>query len=105
MVKKEPVLTHVIVWLLAVELGRRYFPNCSQVLDKYLEDDMSDGLDQLYLLRGTPDEQKVKRMRFSELKEDVRKAFRKDKADGGSMLSGLSSTSSCSPPQKAASKK
>jgi regulatory protein NPR1 len=86
-----------------VELGRRYFPNCSQVLDKFLEDDLPDGLDKFYLQRGTPDEQKVKRMRFCELREDVRKAFSKDKADG-SMFSGLSSSSSCSPPQKVAKK-
>ncbi|KAJ1285558.1 hypothetical protein BS78_03G288600 [Paspalum vaginatum] len=86
-----------------VELGRRYFPNCSQVLDKFLEDDLPDGLDQFYLQRGTADEQKVKRMRFSELKEDVRKAFSKDKADS-SMFSGMSPSSSCSPAQKAAKK-
>lgn len=85
--------------ILAVEFGRRYFPNCSQVLDKFLEDDMSDGLDKFYLQKGTPDEQQVKRMRFSLLKEDVRKAFSKDKADN-SMLS----PSSCSPPQKVAKK-
>ena len=87
-----------------MELGRRYFPNCSQVLDKFLEDDLPDGgLDKFYLQRDTPDEQKVKRMRFSELKEDVQKAFSKDKADS-SMISGLSSSSWCSPPQKVAKK-
>ncbi|XP_062206989.1 BTB/POZ domain and ankyrin repeat-containing protein NPR2-like [Phragmites australis] len=84
-----------------VELGRRYFPNCSQVLDKFLEDDLPDGLDTFFLRQGTPDEQKVKRMRFCELKEDVRKAFSKDKADN-SMFSGLSS--SCSRPLKVAKK-
>lgn len=74
------------------------------MLDKFLEDDLPDGLDTtFYLQKGTPDEQQVKRMRFCELKEDVRKAFSKDKADN-SMLSGLSSSSSCSPPQKIAKK-
>ncbi|XP_062222509.1 BTB/POZ domain and ankyrin repeat-containing protein NPR2-like [Phragmites australis] len=85
-----------------VELGRRYFPNCSQVLDKFLEDDLPDG-NTFFLQNGSPDEQKVKRMRFCELKEDVRKAFSKDKADS-SMFSGLSSSSSCSPPQKVVKK-
>lgn len=99
MISHHLLFTHFIWWLLAVELGRRYFPNCSQVLDKFLEDDLPDGLDQFYLQRGTADEQKVKRMRFCELKEDVLKAFSKDKADS-SMFSGLSSSSSCSPPQK-----
>nr|ACJ04030.1 NPR1-like protein [Musa ABB Group]ACJ04031.1 NPR1-like protein [Musa ABB Group] len=77
-----------------VELGRRYFPHCSQVLDKFLEDDLPDVF---YLQKGTPDEQKVKKLRFCELKEDVRKAFSKDKA--GSLLLGLSSSSSTSSPK------
>ncbi|CAA0823837.1 Regulatory protein NPR3 [Striga hermonthica] len=57
-----------------VELGRRYFPNCSHVLDKFMEDDLS------YLEKGTPEEQKTKRKRFMELKDEVNKAFNKDKA-------------------------
>ncbi|KAJ8513942.1 hypothetical protein OPV22_004376 [Ensete ventricosum] len=77
-----------------VELGRRYFPHCSQVLDKFLEDDLPDVF---YLQKGSPDEQKTKKLRFCELKEDVRKAFSKDKA--GSLLSGLSSSSSSSSPK------
>lgn len=72
-----------------VEMGRRYFPNCSQVLDKFMEDDLPD---LFYLERGTPDEQKIKRMRFMELKEDVQRAFNKDKAELS--RSGFSSTSS-----------
>lgn len=77
-----------------MELGRRYFPNCSQVLDKFLEDDLPD---LFYLQKGNPDEQKIKKLRFCELKEDVRKAFSKDKA--GSLLSGLSSLSFSSLPK------
>lgn len=61
-----------------VELGRRYFPNCSQVLDKFMEDDLPDTF---YLERGTEDEQRMKRMRFMELKDEVHKAFNKDKAE------------------------
>ncbi|WOK99560.1 hypothetical protein Cni_G08272 [Canna indica] len=77
-----------------VELGRRYFPHCSQVLDKFLEDDLPD---LFYLQKGTPDEQKIKKVRFCELKEDVRKAFSKDKA--GNLFSGLSPSSSSSSPK------
>ncbi|KAJ3696155.1 hypothetical protein LUZ60_001532 [Juncus effusus] len=69
-----------------VELGRRYFLHCSHVLDRFLEDDNPD---LYYLQKGTPDEQKIKRARFCELREDVRKAFTKDKA-------GLSSSSTSS---------
>lgn len=65
----------------SVDLGRRYFPRCSQVLDKFLENNLPDPF---YLQKGTPDEQKMKKLRFYELKEDVRKAFNKDKA--GSLL-------------------
>ncbi|PKA50146.1 Regulatory protein NPR3 [Apostasia shenzhenica] len=72
-----------------VELGRRYFPHCSQVLDKLMEDDFPD---LFYLQKGTQDQQKIKRMRFCELKEDVRKAFSKDKAENG--RSGISSSPS-----------
>eukprot|EP00262_Sarcandra_glabra_P016735 TRINITY_DN5553_c0_g1_i1.p1 TRINITY_DN5553_c0_g1~~TRINITY_DN5553_c0_g1_i1.p1 ORF type:complete len:588 (+),score=111.42 TRINITY_DN5553_c0_g1_i1:989-2752(+) len=74
-----------------VEMGRRYFPHCSKVLDKFMEDDLPD---LFYLQKGTPDEQKIKRMRFCELKEDVQKAFNKDKAEF--RRSGLSSSSSSS---------
>ncbi|KAM3332758.1 hypothetical protein ACQJBY_028109 [Aegilops geniculata] len=78
-----------------VELGRRYFPNCSQVLDKFLEDGLPDGLDAFQQQSGTPDEQQVKKMRFCEVKEDVRKAYSKDTADN-SVFSALSSNSSSS---------
>ncbi|XP_006353069.1 regulatory protein NPR3 [Solanum tuberosum] len=72
-----------------VELGKRYFPHCSQVLDKFMEDDLPDFI---FLEKGTPEEQKIKRRRFKELKDDVQRAFNKDKA--GLHCSGLSSSSS-----------
>nr|WBR35078.1 nonexpressor of pathogenesis-related protein 1 [Crocus sativus] len=85
-----------------VELGRRYFPHCSQVVDKLMSDDSSD---LFYLQNGTPDEQKIKRMRFYELKEDVRKAFSKDKAERFSSSSSPSSSSQKGDKQHRASKK
>jgi len=80
---------------MAVELGRRYFPHCSEVLDKLVDDDDPD---LFFLQRGTPVEQKIKRTRFCELKGDVLKAFSKDKAE--SVRSGLSSSSSSSSSHK-----
>ncbi|XP_011040366.1 PREDICTED: regulatory protein NPR3-like isoform X2 [Populus euphratica] len=74
-----------------VEMGRRYFPSCSEVLDKFMEDDLPD---LFYLEKGTPDEQRIKRTRFMELKEDVQRAFTKDKAEIN--RTGLSSSSSSS---------
>ncbi|XP_059288346.1 BTB/POZ domain and ankyrin repeat-containing protein NPR1-like [Lycium ferocissimum] len=72
-----------------VELGKRYFPHCSQVLDKFMEDDLPD---LFFLEKGTPEEQKIKRKRFKELKDDVQRAFTKDKAERH--CSGLSPSSS-----------
>lgn len=82
-----------MIVLVAVETGRRYFPNCSLVLDKFMEDDLPD--DSFYLEEGSPEEQKIKRMRFMELKDDVQKAFTKDKAELHHRV-GLSSSSSTS---------
>lgn len=69
------------------------------MLDKFLEDDLSDGLNQFYLQIGTADKQKVKMMHFFEMEEDMLKSLTKDKADITviSSMSSLSS-SSCSPP-------
>jgi len=78
--------------MMTVEMGRRYFPSCSEVLDKFMEDDLPD---LFFLEKGTPDEQRIKRTRFMELKEDVQKAFNKDKAViNRSVLSSSSSSSS-----------
>ncbi|KAH6780973.1 NPR1-like protein 3 [Perilla frutescens var. hirtella] len=78
-----------------VETGRRFFPNCSEVLDQLLEDDT---LGTLLLEKGTPEEQRLKRLRYMELKQDVMKAFSKDMAEH--KWTGLSSSSSCSTSQK-----
>lgn len=63
-----------------VETGRRFFPSCSAVLDKLLEDDT---LGTLLLERGTLEERKKKRMRYMELKDEVMKAFNKDMEKNG----------------------
>ncbi|XP_057792863.1 BTB/POZ domain and ankyrin repeat-containing protein NPR1-like isoform X2 [Salvia miltiorrhiza] len=78
-----------------VETGRRFFPNCSEVLDQLLEDDT---LGALLLEKGSMEEQRVKRQRYMELKQDVMKAFSKDLAEH--KWPGLSSSSSCSDPRK-----
>ncbi|KAF2309513.1 hypothetical protein GH714_003486 [Hevea brasiliensis] len=54
----------------AVEIGRRFFPNCSQVLDQFMEDDSL--LDLFYLEKDIPEEQRIKRVRFMEPKEETR---------------------------------
>ncbi|GKU92690.1 hypothetical protein SLEP1_g6389 [Rubroshorea leprosula] len=87
--RNKRLRSRVETLMKTVVLGRRYFPHCSEVLDRFMEDDLQE---LFYLETGTPEEQKIKRTRFMELKEDVKKAFTKDKAENG--RSGFSSSSS-----------
>ncbi|KAL3851572.1 hypothetical protein ACJIZ3_013454 [Penstemon smallii] len=87
--QNQRLLSRIETLSRTVELGKRYFPNCSQVLDKFMEDDLPDAF---YLKKGTPEEQSMKRMRFMELKDEVHRAFNKDKAE--LHRSGVSSSSS-----------
>ncbi|XWS12283.1 hypothetical protein CRYUN_Cryun37aG0076200 [Craigia yunnanensis] len=89
--QKKRLIARMEALMKTVEMGRRYFPHCSEVLDKFMEDDLPD---LFYLERGTPEEQNIKSSRFRELKEDVQKAFNKDKAEFN--RNGLSSSSSSS---------
>ncbi|KAK4787634.1 hypothetical protein SAY86_011467 [Trapa natans] len=57
-----------------VEIGQRYFPNCSEEIVKFI-DDMPDAF---YLEKGSEEEQNLKKTRFMELRDDVQKAFHKD---------------------------
>ncbi|CAI8586764.1 unnamed protein product [Vicia faba] len=78
-----------------VENGRRFFPHCSEVLDKYLEDEMPD----VHVLeKGTEEEQRTKKARFMELRDEVQKAFHKDMAENNHshFSSSLTSTTSSS---------
>ncbi|KAK8992556.1 hypothetical protein V6N11_048634 [Hibiscus sabdariffa] len=74
--QRKRLLARMESLMKTVEMGRRYFPHCSEVLDKFMEDDLPD----LFYLETGPEEQKIERTRFRELKEDVQKAFNKDKA-------------------------
>ncbi|PRQ29966.1 putative chromatin remodeling & transcription regulator ABTB family [Rosa chinensis] len=94
-VQKKRLHSRLESLMKTVNMGRCYFPHCSEVLDKFMEDDLPD---LFFLETGTPDEQKIKRMRFMELKDEVHKAFSKDKAELN--LSGLTSSSSTSSPKK-----
>ncbi|XP_055823683.1 BTB/POZ domain and ankyrin repeat-containing protein NPR1-like [Solanum dulcamara] len=86
----------LVALLKTVDTGRRFFPNCSEVLDRLiiLEDDT---LDSLMLESGTPEEQRSKKMRYTELKNEVMKAFNKDKAEKYWAGFSTSSSSSSSP--------
>ncbi|KAK9187985.1 hypothetical protein WN944_019384 [Citrus x changshan-huyou] len=71
-----------------VERGRRYFPHCSEVVDKFLDCDWPDAS---LLESDALEEQKLKRARLIELEEDVQLAFCKDMAYDN--RSGLPSSS------------
>ncbi|XP_078436769.1 NPR1-like protein 3 [Wolffia australiana] len=89
---KERLQTRMEALRKTVELGKRYFPNCSSLVDKFMDDDIQD---LLILEKGPPEDQSLKRMRFIELKEDVLRAFTKDKAQRSrSVISSSSSSSS-----------
>lgn len=87
LVQNKRLLLRMEALSRTVETGRRYFPNCSEVLDKFMDDDLADLFD---LEIGTAEEQEdIKRTRFVELKEEVQRAFTLDKAE---LHKGLSSS-------------
>ncbi|OWM73267.1 BTB/POZ domain and ankyrin repeat-containing protein NPR1-like [Punica granatum] len=82
-----------------VEMGERYFPNCSEEIVKFI-DDMPDAM---YLEKGTEEEKESKKRRYMELRDDIQRAFYKDIAEtnvpASSSLSQASSSSSSSSPR------
>lgn len=60
--------------MITVEIGQRYFPNCSAEIVKFL-DDLPD---ECFLEKGTEEERRCKRMRYMEVKKDVLMAFSRD---------------------------
>ena len=77
--------------LFAVELGKRFFPRCSDVLNKIMD---ADDLSQLaYLGNDTREERQRKRKRYLELRDALSQAFSEDKEEfDRSTLSSSSST-------------
>ncbi|KAK9274559.1 hypothetical protein L1049_021808 [Liquidambar formosana] len=72
-----------------VELGKRFFPRCSEVLNKIMDaEDLSE-------LACLPDERLLKKRRYIELQEVLSKAFSEDKEefDRSAISSSSSSTS------------
>ncbi|XP_074280733.1 BTB/POZ domain and ankyrin repeat-containing protein NPR1-like [Silene latifolia] len=75
-----------------VELGKRFFPRCSNVLNKIMD---AEDLSQLaYLGNDTPEERIRKRKRYVELQDALTKAFTEDKEefDRSTLSSSASST-------------
>ncbi|PRQ52158.1 putative NPR1/NIM1-like protein [Rosa chinensis] len=79
-VRSERLHEKLRALIKTVDMGQRFSPHCSEVLDMFLDDetDMAD----YFLEKGTPEEEKnKKRMRFMELKDDIQKAFCRDVAE------------------------
>ncbi|CAN6804880.1 hypothetical protein Bca52824_060104 [Brassica carinata] len=76
-----------------VELGKRFFPRCSAVLDQIMD---CDDLTQLACGEGdTPEKRLQKKQRYMEIQETVKKAYTEDKEEhGNSSLSASSSSTS-----------
>jgi regulatory protein NPR1 len=58
-----------------VELGKKYFPRCSDVLDKIMDDDLTE------LTAPKRDTSEEKRRRFNDLQEVLEKAFSEDRQE------------------------
>jgi regulatory protein NPR1 len=76
---KEEHLIRLRALSKTVELGRRFFPRCSEVLNKIMD---ADDLSELaYLGKDTPDERQLKKQRYIELQEVLNQAFSEDKEE------------------------
>lgn len=80
---------------LSVELGKRFFPRCSEVLNKIMD---RDGLSVLAPLAfETSEELDLKKQRLVELQNAVTKAYHEDKEElDASFISSSSSSTSAS---------
>lgn len=73
-----------------MEVGKRFFPRCSEVLNKIMD---ADDLSQLACMgNDSPEERVAKRRRYMELQEVLNKVFHEDKEEFD--RSGISSSSS-----------
>ncbi|RDX90906.1 BTB/POZ domain and ankyrin repeat-containing protein NPR1, partial [Mucuna pruriens] len=90
---KEEHLVRLRALSRTVELGKRFFPRCSEVLNKIMD---ADDLSQLTCMGDdSPDDRLRKRRRYVELQEVLNKVFNEDKEenDRSAMSSSSSSTS------------
>ncbi|XP_039143676.1 BTB/POZ domain and ankyrin repeat-containing protein NPR1 [Dioscorea cayenensis subsp. rotundata] len=84
---KEEHLARMQALTKTVALGKRFFPRCSEVLNKIMDDEVSE----LYISHDTTEERK---RRYVELQDILKKAFSEDKEEFDK--SGMSSSSSSS---------
>ncbi|KAG0500496.1 hypothetical protein HPP92_000568 [Vanilla planifolia] len=83
---KEEHLIRMKALSKTVELGKRFFPRCSEVLNKIMDDDLTD----LNSIMHHISEERKKR--YLELQEVIAKAFTEDKESERSALSSSSTS-------------
>lgn len=72
-----------------MELGKRFFPRCSEVLNKIVD---SEG----HNWRNTPEERELKKQKYLQVQETLNKAFNEDKEEFDKSYAISSSSSSTS---------
>ncbi|MCL7050734.1 hypothetical protein MKW94_026176 [Papaver nudicaule] len=77
-----------------VDFGKKYFPRCSNVLNKIV--DTKDLLDLADLKNGSSEEQQLKKKRFLEIQDSLKDAFDKDKVEYDQCKANSASSSSAS---------
>ncbi|GMH04091.1 hypothetical protein Nepgr_005930 [Nepenthes gracilis] len=76
-----------------VELGKHFFPRCSEVLNNIMDDDHLSDL--AYIGNDTREQQMLKRRKYMELEEIWSKAYTKDKEELDRSNLSSSSSSTC----------
>ncbi|KAH7852382.1 hypothetical protein Vadar_024203 [Vaccinium darrowii] len=77
LVSKDEHLNRIKALFKTVELGKLFFPRCSEVLNDMVDNDLSE----LVLPNETQEERQLKKRRYMELKEDITRAFLEDKEE------------------------
>lgn len=89
---KEEHLSRIKALSRTVELGKRFFPRCSEVLNKIMDDDLTDITDIGAFGNDNTSEDEERRKRYLELQGVLEKAFTADKEEFD--RSAISSSSS-----------
>jgi len=91
---KDEHLNRIRALSKTVELGKRFFPRCSEVLNKMMDDD--DWSELASMQNETQEDRQLKKRRYSELQEVITKAFQEDKEEFNKSINISSSSSSTS---------
>ncbi|KAJ9538439.1 hypothetical protein OSB04_031172 [Centaurea solstitialis] len=86
---KEEHLVRLRALSKTVELGKRFFPRCSEVLNKIVDTEAHQWID-------TPEERELKKQKYLSVQETLNKAFNEDKEELDKSYTISSSSSSTS---------